>query len=908
MLRAAGKIAGRVWRSTLFRIYLVLLVCSHLVIAIWNPDFWMAYETPPETERIMVSIPAQTDEGPASGGRTAEIGVWRWSPDEENASKAPLILLHGSPSQGARDFRQFGPLLAREGREVLAIDRPGFGVSSKWLPSYSIRANARTVLAVMDALGIERAHVLGWSQGGGAALEMAEIAPERLASVVMLGSIGIQEGEGSGDYYFEHGKYRLGYLGLVLLPELIPHFNLMGDRPTRHSFIRDFMDSDQRPLRSIMESMHTPTLIVHGRRDPLVRSWVAEAHHEIIEPSRLVMLDASHFLPFGPPMNSERALELAAASIEAFCARHDVPGLAVRRGAANLAPLTESEEATIAGFKILNEMAWWKIVPVIVLGTLISEDLTVIAVGLLIAAGKIDAGVAILACFLGIIIGDYGLWMIGRFAGRRALRWPIIRRILPEASVQRWGRVLDRHIAKTVFISRCLPGTRMPMYLAAGILAKRSGAFLFWVTVAVFLWTPFLLVIAAILGPKLLGFFGGVLHGPWAILASFIVLAVLLRLAAYEATPLGRQRLKADLGRIVRSEFWPGWVFYLPLMAYLPWLGVRSRGLMVFTSANPGIANGGGVVGESKEAIGRGFAHTKSPFLHHALIEAGASAEERADRVAALVEREEAFNGWPVVLKPDQAQRGHGVKVVRTRAEAESYFSEMTRDVMVQRYHPGPKEAAIFWSRVLHSGLPVDECPGEIFSVTRKEFPVLVGNGEDTIESLIWHHPRYRLQAKIFMKRFADRLDLVLEHGQTLRLAEAGNHCQGTMFRDGADLITPELLQRVDAIAQGFRDPATGARIDFGRFDVRYTDDEALRRGEGFAIVEFNGTLSESTNMYDPERSLLWRYRVLFRQWSRLYALGAARRREGVRPLNLRDFRRIVREHFRGRPGSRVSD
>jgi hypothetical protein len=141
-----------------------------------------------------------------------------------------------------------------------------------------------------------------------------------------------------------------------------------------------------------------------------------------------------------------------------------------------------------------------------------------------------------------------------------------------------------------------------------------------------------------------------------------------------------------------------------------------------------------------------------------------------------------------------------------------------------------------------------------------------------------------------------------------MRLAETGNHCQGTMFLDGADLITPQLTRRIDAIARTFRDPETGAGIDFGRFDVRYSDDEALRRGEGFALVELNGTMSESTNLYDPRRSLFWSYGVLFRQWRRLFRLGHARRRVGVRPLRVRSLYRMIREHYRGRPGSSIAD
>ena len=905
LARARGA-AVWLWRRRWFKVYLALLALSHLVIALFNPDVWVGYARQPPTERVVVSVPVMRDDGPRPGTEF-ELALLRWAPEGEPAAGAPILLLHGSPSQGAADFRRFGPALAERGFEVYALDRPGFGASDKWAPSYSLLANARYALAAMDRLGVERAHAVGWSQSGGVILRMADLEPGRLASLTMLGAIGIQEGEGSGDYFFEHAKYALGYAGLVVLPELLPHFNLIGDRALRHAFIRDFWDSDQRPLRAIMESLETPTLILHGRGDPLVPAWVAEAHHGIIGPSRLVVLDASHFFPVGAPMSSDEDMFDAADIVAGFALRHDEPGVAVRRGAADFAPEPPAADEAAGPLDFARTTPWWAIVLLIALATLVSEDLTVIAVGLLIVSGRLDVGVGALGCVVGIVIGDYGLWAIGRFAGRRVLRWPFFRRVLPENSLDRWGRVFDRHIIKTVFLSRMLPGTRLPMYLAAGILAKRAHHFLFWVTVAVIVWTPLLLLLTALIGPKIYGFFEGIFHGPWAVLAAFAVLALLVRLAAYEATALGRQRLRADLRRLVSPEFWPAWLFYAPVAPWLLALAVRFRGPLVFSCVNPGIPNGGGIVGESKHDIARAMPPS-APMLHARLVDEGPAPLERAREAVRLVEEDERLGGYPVVVKPDFAQRGHGVRLARTPDDLRAYFEDMTRPALLQRYHPGPGEAGILWSRVPTPGKPVDEWPGEIFSITRKEFPEITGDGQRTLERLIWDHPRYRMQAGAFLRRFADRTDLVLPEGETLRLAVAGNHCQGAKFLDGADLITPELTARIDAIARAYREPETGRAIDFGRFDVRYESDDALRRAEGLAIVELNGTMSESTNIYDPGRSALWGYAVLYRQWARVFRIGAARRAEGARPMSLGRLRRVVREHYHGRPGSPVSD
>lgn len=207
------------------------------------------------------------------------------------------------------------------------------------------------------------------------------------------------------------------------------------------------------------------------------------------------------------------------------------------------------------------------------------------------------------------------------------------------------------------------------------------------------------------------------------------------------------------------------------------------------------------------------------------------------------------------------------------------------------------------WTRVPRAGAAVDEMPGEVFGVTRKIWPEVVGDGETTVQMLIWKHARYRMQAKVFLKRFEDRLDEVLAEGERLRLAKAGNHAQGTKFESGADMLTPALAAWTEGVMQAYRDPGTGGRIDFGRLDIRAESEEAVRRAEGLWIIELNGTLAESTDLYDPAWWIGRRYGALFRQWARLYKLGAMRRAEGHRALGFRGLARELIAHVRGGGG-----
>ena len=144
-----------------------------------------------------------------------------------------------------------------------------------------------------------------------------------------------------------------------------------------------------------------------------------------------------------------------------------------------------------------------------------------------------------------------------------------------------------------------------------------------------------------------------------------------------------------------------------------------------------------------------------------------------------------------------------------------------------------------------------------------------------------------------YLRRFSDRRDKILPAGEVLKLVEAGNHAQGCIFRDGAHLRTPALVERIDKISRG----VPGFYI--GRFDIRYNSEADLRTGTHFQIIELNGAGSEATNIYDARNSLWSAYRQLFRQWDLVFAIGAANRRRGCAPTRLSLVWRKWREYLR---------
>ena len=106
-------------------------------------------------------------------------------PAGDGEARLPVVCLHGL-TRNSRDFEAVAPWIAGQARRVLACDVRGRGRSAWADPAtYQPAVYAADVLALLDALGIARAVVVGTSMGGLIAMALAAIAPGRLAGAVV---------------------------------------------------------------------------------------------------------------------------------------------------------------------------------------------------------------------------------------------------------------------------------------------------------------------------------------------------------------------------------------------------------------------------------------------------------------------------------------------------------------------------------------------------------------------------------------------------------------------------------------------------------------------------------------------------------------------------------------------------
>ncbi|HTZ96571.1 MAG TPA: alpha/beta fold hydrolase [Terriglobales bacterium] len=250
---------------------------------------------------------------------TVERRRWRY---RHAGSGPPLLLIHGLLGH-SYSWRNVVPALASQA-EVYAVDLPGSGLSE---PSAdgdgSLRAGAHGLFRFMDAAGLSRCDIMGTSYGGGLAMMLAALAPQRVRRLVLVAPV---------NPWSAHGRILAPFLCspviaplvLWLLPRLdmLHEFyfrRLFGDtqriRPgTLEGYMKPLLrlgglantisvlrswNRDLEQLRSILPHLpQVPTLLLWGSRDAAVNPASARELKKYFRDCRLVMMEGIGHLPY----------------------------------------------------------------------------------------------------------------------------------------------------------------------------------------------------------------------------------------------------------------------------------------------------------------------------------------------------------------------------------------------------------------------------------------------------------------------------------------------------------------------------------------------------------------------------------------------------------------------------------
>lgn len=343
---------------------------------------------------------------------------------------------------------------------------------------------------------------------------------------------------------------------------------------------------------------------------------------------------------------------------------------------------------------------------------------------------------------------------------------------------------------------------------------------------------------------------------------------------------VGGKKIKIPLLliKIFNFEYWPYWIFYIPLVPYILWCALKARSLTFFTAVNPSIYLGG-VVGESKIDILKQLSDQYKPVTIFIT-----SSPLLDDIIALMKEKQITF---PIICKPNVGERGVNVEKVYNLEGVIKYMKDVPTDFLIQEFVDYPLEFGIFYYRY------PDNSKRGVSSIVKKGFLEITGDGISTILELLGQNIRARFVLDELKEKLGDTVKQVLHKGEKFYPQPIGNHCKGTKFINNNHLINNKLINIFDNIAiamDGFF---------YGRFDLKVSSIEDLYEGKNIKIMEVNGVTSEPGHIYDPSTKLLRAYRDMIWHIRTFYQIARMNHRIGVRYATWKEFSSAVHAFYK---------
>jgi pimeloyl-ACP methyl ester carboxylesterase len=189
----------------------------------------------------------------------------------------PLVLITGL----GNDVTQYDHIIREllQHYRVLAFDNRGAGRTDMPEAPYTVGQMADDAAALMNALGIGQAHIVGISMGGRVALALALQHPGLVKSLVLVSTFARQIMVSENGRASPMPQYREG---VSKYPQ------------PRHAFERQLVASRSYDCGDRLGAINVPTLILHGTSDRLVSPGLAEEIHAGIKGSKMITFAGGH--------------------------------------------------------------------------------------------------------------------------------------------------------------------------------------------------------------------------------------------------------------------------------------------------------------------------------------------------------------------------------------------------------------------------------------------------------------------------------------------------------------------------------------------------------------------------------------------------------------------------------------
>lgn len=214
---------------------------------------------------------------------------------EEKGAGEPFLFLHGNGEDGSY-FKNQIPFFSKSFR-VITVDTRGHGRSPRGTAPFTIGQFAQDLKDLMDELGIERAVLLGFSDGANITMKFALRYPERVRALILNGG-NLNPG----------GIKRSVQLPIELGYRLTRLFAGKSEEAKRHMELLGLMVNEPNIRPEELSAIKSPTLVIAGTRDMVKRSHT-ELIAESIPGARLTIMEGDHFIAGKEPGKFNEAVD-----------------------------------------------------------------------------------------------------------------------------------------------------------------------------------------------------------------------------------------------------------------------------------------------------------------------------------------------------------------------------------------------------------------------------------------------------------------------------------------------------------------------------------------------------------------------------------------------------------------------
>lgn len=256
---------------------------------------------------------------------------------DQGSGDQVLLLIHGLGSN-IKGWGRNIPELAKHYR-VIAVDLPGYGLSSKDYYPYSLSFYAQVLTEMLTNLGIDKAVFVGHSMGGQISILAALEFPDRVSKLVLISPAGVEKfEEGEKDWFrsvatpeltedattrtidinVEHNFYEMPKEAAFMVTDRIQVKGASDFKMYAYAVAENIKGMVNEPTSDLLKNITQPTLVLFGEQDGLIpnpylnggftRDIGAIAKREIPNSTLVMVNKCGHFVQFEQPEVANKAI------------------------------------------------------------------------------------------------------------------------------------------------------------------------------------------------------------------------------------------------------------------------------------------------------------------------------------------------------------------------------------------------------------------------------------------------------------------------------------------------------------------------------------------------------------------------------------------------------------------------